>query len=102
MDKLENYIYYSICEKSYELFEDTNFSTYRMYCYTFRDYINLGIIGENEFGTIDVISKHLELIYNIEYKVAVQYIGSYFLDEKYVIFEQPVRLVREYFRNSFN
>jgi len=102
MDKLENYIYYSICEKSYELFEDTNFSTYRMYCYSFRDYINLGIIGENEFETIDVISKHLELIYNIEYKVAVQYIGSYFLDEKYVIFEQPVRLVREYFRNSFN
>ena len=32
MDDLKNYIYYSICEKSYELFKKTNYTTYTAFC----------------------------------------------------------------------
>lgn len=102
MDKLDNYIYYSICEKSYELFEDTNFMTYRMFCLSFKNSILLNDFGNNEFKVIDEIYNHLRLIYGLDYNTSFEYIGQYFLDDKCIIFEEPVRLVKDYFKNSFN
>jgi hypothetical protein len=103
MDKLENYIFYTICEKSYELFEtQTNFMTYRMFCYTIKNSIISNDIGGDEYSLIVQIYNHLEMIYGLDYATGIEYIGTYFLDDKCVVFEEPVRLVREYFKNSFN
>jgi hypothetical protein len=102
MDKLENYIFYSICEKSYELFETTNYSTYRMFCISFRNNIKLNSIDNTEYDKINEIYYYLNVIYNLDYETSVSYIGRYFLEEKYIIFEVPFRLILEYFRDSFN
>lgn len=102
MNKLDNYIFYTICEKSYEMFEETNFMTYRMFCYTLKEYIMLDNIGRKEYNMINEISEHLSFIYGLDYKTTMEYIGEYFLNDKCIIFEEPVRLVKDYFRNSFN
>lgn len=102
MDKLENYIFYSICEKSYELFENTNYSTYRMFCISFKNTIKLNNIDDNDYNIINEIYYYLNIIYNLDYETSVGYIGKYFLEEKYIKFEVPFRLVLEYFRDSYN
>jgi hypothetical protein len=102
MDKLDNYIYYSICEKSYELFEDSNFMSYRMFCNSMKNSIILKDIGKSESNIIGEISRNLQLIYHLDYEESMEYIGEYFLNDKFVIFEEPVRLVKDFFKNSFN
>jgi len=102
VNKLDNYIFYTICEMSYEIFEQTNFTTYRMFCYTLKNYILINEISGDEFVAINKICEHLALIYGLDYDTNMAYVGEYFLKDKCVIFEEPVRLVRNYFKNSFN
>jgi hypothetical protein len=102
MSKLDNYIYYSICEKSYELFKESNFMSYRMFCFSFKNSILLNDFGSKEFRIIDELYTYLRLIYDLDYNIAYEYIGEYFLDDKCIKFEEPVRLVRDYFKNSFS
>ena len=78
MSKLNNYIYYSICEKSYELFKESNFMSYRMFCFSFKNSILLNDFGSKEFRIIDELYTYLRLIYDLDYNIAYEYIGEYF------------------------
>jgi hypothetical protein len=102
MGKLDNYIYYTICEKSYELFEKSNYLTYNSFCNGIKFAIKLNDLSYDENQRIVDILKHVSLIYDLKYSEAGEYIHNYFMEEKFLIFEEPVRLISEYFKNSLN
>jgi hypothetical protein len=60
------------------------------------------VLSGKEHDIINKIHEHLMLIYGLDSDICFQYIGDYFFEQKYIIFEEPVRLVHDYFKNSFN
>jgi hypothetical protein len=102
MDDLKNYIYYSICEKSYELFEKTNYMTYTAFCNGLKNAILLDDFDyDNSHKLMDIFS-YVKKIYGLEHNESSDYVRSYFIDEKFREFENPIRLMNEYFKNSLN
>jgi len=102
VEKLNNYINYSICEKSYDLFNKTDFMTYRSFCNSLKNSINLDDLGSNEFKIVTEIANYLVKIYGLEFEDSVVYVGEFFLDDKFLVFEESVMLVNYYFKNSLN
>jgi len=102
MDDLKNYIYYSICEKSYELFEKTNYTTYTAFCNGIKNSILLEDMDYEDSHRIMDIFDYIRKIYGLEYHESGDYIKGYFIDEKFRDFERPIRLINEYFKNSLN
>jgi hypothetical protein len=103
MDELKNYIFYSICEKSYDLFEKTSYySTYVNFCAALKNSIELDRIDYEDSNRVVYILDYLKEIYGLEYDESGGYVKDFFLLEKYKDFERPVRLIREYFSNSLN
>jgi hypothetical protein len=102
MDNLKNYIYYSICEKSYELFEKTNYMTYTAFCNGIKNSISLDNMDYEDSHKIMQIFDYIRKIYGLEYNESGDYIKEYFVDEKFREFERPIRLINEYFKNSLN
>lgn len=103
MDQLRNYIFYSICEKSYELFEKTsNYSTYISFCNGLKISIETEKLDfEDSHRIMDVLG-YIKNIYGLEHTEGGGYIRDFFIEEKYRDFERPVRLIKEYFANSLN
>lgn len=103
MKQLENYIYYSICEKSFELFlSNPFFSTdYTAYCISLKTAMQLENLSSREINIIYALRSNINLLYNIG-DLADEYIIDFFLLEKYLIFEESVRLILQTFPNSFN
>lgn len=102
MNKLENYIFLSICEKSLDLFKDSYFSTYLGFCNTLRSSMETADLSRGDLYVIYEIDDYLRKIYDLSVEESNQYIADFFLLEKYLVFEKPVRLISEYFKNSFN
>jgi hypothetical protein len=102
MDNLKNYIYYSICEKSYELFEKTNYMTYTAFCNGIKNSILLDEMDYEDSHRIMDIFDYIRKIYGLEYNESGDYIKEYFIEEKFREFERPIRLINEYFKNSLN
>jgi hypothetical protein len=102
MNTFDNYIYYSICEKSYELFEKSNYLTYSSFCNGIKNAIELNNFSYDENRRIVDILSYISLIYGLKYSEIGEYIHNYFMGDKFLTFEEPVRLIKEYFKNSFN
>lgn len=103
MGSFDNYVYYSICEKSYEMFKLTGYSTYRNFCKNIKNEID----GESRLDNTTNhifwnIGEYIKLIYGFEFDEAVGYIINYFLEEKYMVFEEPVVCIASAYKNSFN
>ncbi len=102
MNSLDNYIYYSICEKSIEFAEKSHYMTYRTYCISIRNSMKQQDLSRSEDEMIYGVSDEIRLIYGIGPLESIEYIFNYFLEEKYVDYEEPVKLIRNCFNNSFN
>ena len=103
MVSLDNYIYYSICEKSHEIFENTAYATYRNFCKNIKDEVDGNRGLDNATNHIFwKIGEYLKLIYGFEFDEGIVYIINYFLEEKYMIFEEPVVCITSAYKNSFN
>ena len=102
INKLENYIFLSICEKSLDLFKDSYFNTYIGFCGTLKAAMETEDLGRGDLYVIYEIDDYLRKIYDLSVEESNQYIADFFLLEKYLVFEKPVRLISEYFNNSFN
>jgi hypothetical protein len=61
-----------------------------------------GSLSSKEDGMIYHINDELRLIYGLGAKESIQYIFDYYLKELYIEYEQPVKMIRKYFTNSFN
>jgi hypothetical protein len=102
MDPLKNYIFYSICEKSYELFEKSNYMTYINFCNGIKNSIEMDSLDFEDSNKIIYIFDYLKEIYGLEYEDSGEYVKMFFVKEKYRDFEYPVRIIKEYFSNSLN
>lgn len=102
MNKLDNYIFYTICEKFYELYKDSNFITFRRFCENFTVSFKLNNFNNKELRMISEIVNHLKLIYNLELDEGIDYISFFLTNEKWVIFDETVIYMNKYFKNSFN
>lgn len=111
MSELDNYIYYSICEKSYEVFQnnlDVNYphnydiikcSNYRSFCILMQHSMKLKDLSGRETKHISLLKAYLILIYGLTSDESMEYIFNYFMDERYIYLEEPVRLMNIYFKN---
>lgn len=102
MNSLKNYIFLSICEKSLELFKDSLSQTYFGFCNTIKSSMELGQLGKYQLFIIYEITDYLRLIYNLTDEECNEYIADFFLVQKFLLFEKPVKLTLEHFKNSFN
>ena len=102
MNKLDNYIFYSICERSFELFKDTKFVTFTIFCDSLKASIELGDLSKKELFIMYEIGNYLEKLYDLDFTEKNSYVADFFLKQKVYQFERSVRMMQEYFRNSFN
>lgn len=103
MNILDNYIFYSICEKAYELFiANTYYQTFGNFCNSFNTSIKLNNLNKKELAQIYILSDYLEKIYGLSSEECNLYIADFFLLEKWVRFEMSVRMMNTYFKNSLN
>lgn len=101
MEKFNNYIFQSICEKSYELFsENSYFTTYLNFCDNLSDSIVLNNLNDKEKTMLADIVDYLILIYGMTYEETITYIFQFFLRKKYLIFMEPVIMIKSCFKNS--
>ena len=102
VSKLDNYIFYSICEKLYESFKTTKFITFTNFCESLRVSIEFNQLGKKELIFMYEIDNYLRLIYNLSENETNTYISDFFILKKFTIFETSIRLMDKFFKNSFN
>jgi len=102
MLKFDNYVFFTICEYTLDMFKRTHYSRYRSFCYDFKANIELGDFSKVERERLFSICGHLMLVYGFDIEEAMMYIGRYFKEEKFITFELPIRSVKEYFSSAFN
>jgi len=102
MTKFDNYIYYSICEKTLELKSKTFYMSYSTFCQGLKSSFLLGVLDKRETSIVSELYEYLRLLYGLNGSIINEYIIRYFIEEKWETFEEPVRLINEYYSNSFN
>lgn len=102
MVKFDNYVYYSICEVSIPLVTKSFYGSYANWCGRLSNSIKLKQLSTKEQSWIIAIADRLELFYALEPELIGQYIADYFHKQKYLDFEQPVRLMNMAFKNSLH
>lgn len=101
MVKFDNYIYYTICEKTLELKNRTIYRSHSTFCQRFKASMEMESFDGREMAMIDEIIGYLKLLYGLDSRTASDYIVTFFMDEKWLIFEESVRLMKEFFPTSF-
>jgi hypothetical protein len=102
MSVLSNYIYYSICEKAYDLFEESNFMTFRNFCNGIKYEIDSEKLDNSSMNIISNIYVYLEVIYAIREEENINYILDFFSSMKYIEYEEPMLLTVLYYKNAIN
>jgi hypothetical protein len=102
MIKLNNYIYYSICEKSLELMNETVYRNYSDFCEYLRNSILLESLGRFDMRIFRGLNQYLKIVYGFDIGVANEYIVDFFINKKWEIFEESVKLMKSAFPNSFH
>jgi hypothetical protein len=97
MNKLENFIYLSICEISLPMVKATQYSIYTYYCKGMYDSLIDGNLSYREKSDLLVIANYLEYIYALNNVEIGKYILSYFENERYFELQKVVMLTNEYF-----
>jgi hypothetical protein len=102
MIKFDNYIFLTICEKSYELFKETKYMTYIAYCNNFKVCFKLGKFSNVESSHISEIINFIKKIYDLDTDEAFKYIKNFFMLDKHLIFEESSRLTMKHYNNCYN
>ena len=99
MKKFDNHVYMLICEVTLKLYKETNCMTHSSYCRLMSASLKDGVLSKKETKHISIISDVLGNIFSFNNKESGEYISTYFSLGKYEKFEEPVRLVQEFFPN---
>lgn len=101
---LDNYIYYSICDKSYDIFKRSAYSTYRNFCNNIKHEIesNSGSLHTTTNFIFWQIGEYIKVVYDLDFNQCLDYIFKYFINEKYKTFEEPMVCIKSAYKNSFN
>lgn len=97
MKKFDNYIFMAICELTMEFYKNTNYQTYSGYCIGFKMALRDGKLSSKQKDHVIQIGDYLEKVYGLNPKEFGYYVSEYFETDKHLIFEQPVRLTKEFF-----
>lgn len=100
MNKLKNFIFFSICEIALVVYKNTNCSTFNGFCLTFKTTLLTENLNSRDLSIFYRMSDYIELIYGISNEESQQYIVDFFILEKYLVFSDSVRLINEHFKNS--
>lgn len=101
MNRFDNYIFYSICDKSYELYKKGHFRNYHSFCNTLKSSIILESFSSGEKALLFEINLYLKKLYGFDDDTIAYYTLRYFLGDKYRIFEETIRLTKECFGKLF-
>ena len=95
--KYDNFVYMTICETSLVLFKKSKCMTYQNYCNLLRLSILDGKLSGSETSDIFEIMETLDKFFSMNHKDAGMYIRNFFVEQKYLKFEYPVRYMLEYY-----
>ena len=94
MRKFENHVYMDICESSYGIFEKTRYSTYLNFCRIIKIKLENNDIDKVVESQVLFIAKVIGKLFAFDRQMSVDYIYKFFIQEKYLIFESPVRQMK--------
>jgi hypothetical protein len=99
MNKLDNYIFLTICEVSLKQFKKSRYMTFVNYCVGMGHAIKSANLGRTEHAALTEIGITLEKIYGLSDDEAGMYIADYFFfeNEKIIQFEKAVRSTLEFY-----
>jgi hypothetical protein len=103
MSNIQSFIYYDICERSLMAFECAKMPkhmSYRGFCLNIKTSIRLKQLTLAETRPIIKVQNYLSQVYGLSFSEAMEYIYDFFINEKWLLFEETVRLMKIYFRNS--
>ena len=104
MVKLDNYVFLTICEKSYELFKKSNFMTYAAYCNNIGISFKIGRdhFSRNELSDITDMVLFVNKIYNFSSNESLKYVENFFVLKKHLVFEYISRITLQQYNNCYN
>ena len=86
-----------LCEVSLKLYKKTHYATYSSYCNNISLMLKEGIVPRERVKEIYAMTETLERIFAMSVKESAVYVSTYFRENKCLIFERPVRMVKEFF-----
>lgn len=99
MNRFRNRIYYSICQKTYELFKNSGYQTFRNYSKSVKNDILTASLSNNTTHLVTTIIIYLKKIYALTDEESLSFIVDYFSTDAYVTFEENVRGMNTLFIN---
>ena len=102
MNKLENHIFYTICDKSFQLFKLSNYLSFHSFCNGLNVAMKLHLKERKAQRNITQIVTYVALVYGLEFTETLEYLIDFLDGQKYFEYQESVMLVHEYFKNSFN
>ncbi len=104
MNKLDNYIYLTICEVAMKDFKKTNYSSFVNFCKGIAYSLNHGNLSSREKGYIISVFNVLDVIYSMDDETTSRYISDFFNmeSERIRAFEICVMETMEFFPMSHN
>lgn len=102
-NNLDNYIFFTICEKSLEIYKEQRVYnvTYNSFCNIFRCALETQDLTKWQTSFIFKLNIYLNKIYGFDKAKSADYIARFFIDEKYFLFEEPTKFMMYYFRHSY-
>ncbi len=101
VNKLENYVFYTICERAYILFKKTYYLSFHSFCNGLDVSIKLNRPTRAERNQITQIVTYVSLVYGMDYVETTEYLLDFLERKKYFEYQESVMLVAEYFKNPF-
>lgn len=103
MNKLDNYIYLTICEVAMKEFKKTYYSSFVNFCKGIGHSLNHGNLSSREKASVIEVLKLLDVIYSMDDEENSRYISNFFnLEAEYIrMFELCVLETKECFPMAF-
>jgi len=101
MCKLDNYIFLTICEISFDMYIPTNNKTYQDYCIEMCKSLNFGVLSRTQRNNCTAIFERLEKVYSMPTELTARYLYDFFHlpSEKHIELHNFVSLTNRLFPN---
>lgn len=97
MAVLDNHIYYSICEKTFEEYKKSHFPTYRNFSRDVKSELHSQNYSPSTLLMLTRVVKYIDFIYCLGESKCWDYIIDFYAEEQYAVFEKSVRAMKELF-----
>lgn len=102
MTKLDNYIYYTVCEYSLRWYRNSLFSTHSGFCSHVKSRLEVGDMSKKNKHILNRLIEIVDKIYGLGYMKSSEYVFDFFLLEKNKAFEGAVLLLNEMLGKSID